>query len=153
VSFAPGPQLVWGPNAAGKTSLLEAIVLLAWGHSHRTTTDAEMIRWGAPLGRVEGRIGRTRRARRRSRSPWSEAGSQRKRIRVNGISRRATGLAGLMRTVLFAPEEMLLIAGSPALRRAAIDRLAGQRSPAYVHDLAMYGRTLQHRNSLLRAIR
>jgi DNA replication and repair protein RecF len=48
---------------------------------------------------------------------------------------------------------MLLIAGPPGLRRTAIDRLAGQRSPAYLHDLAMFGRTLQHRNSLLRAIR
>jgi DNA replication and repair protein RecF len=155
VSFGPGPQLVWGPNAAGKTSLLEAIVLLAWGHSHRTTTDAEMIRWGAPLGRVEGRVGPGAASETTIEVALVRegAGSQRKRIRVNGISRRATGLAGLLRTVLFAPEEMLLIAGSPALRRAAIDRLAGQRSPAYVHDLAMYGRTLQHRNSLLRAIR
>jgi DNA replication and repair protein RecF len=48
---------------------------------------------------------------------------------------------------------MLLVAGSPGLRRAAVDRLAGERSPAYLHDLATYGRTLQHRNSLLRAIR
>ena len=72
---------------------------------------------------------------------------------MNGVPRRATALRGLLRTVLFAPEDMLLIAGSPGLRRAALDQLAGQRSRAYVHDLAAYGRTLQHRNSLLRAIR
>jgi len=42
-SFGPGPQLVWGPNAAGKTSLLEAIVLLAWGASHRTSTDGVRV--------------------------------------------------------------------------------------------------------------
>lgn len=77
----------------------------------------------------------------------------RKRIRVNGVPRRAASLAGLLRTVLFAPEEMLLIAGSPSLRRAALDQLAAQRFPAYAHDLATYARTLQHRNSLLRAIR
>jgi DNA replication and repair protein RecF len=53
-TFGPGPQLVWGPNAAGKTSLLEAIALLAWGHSHRTTTDVELIRWGADVTRIEG---------------------------------------------------------------------------------------------------
>ena len=40
-SFGPGPHLVWGPNAAGKTSLLEAMVLLAWGRSHRTSADGE----------------------------------------------------------------------------------------------------------------
>ena len=56
-SFGAGPQLIWGPNAAGKTSLLEAVVLLAWGHSHRTATDAELIRWGADLARVEGALG------------------------------------------------------------------------------------------------
>jgi DNA replication and repair protein RecF len=155
VSFGPGPQLIWGPNAAGKTSLLEAIALLAWGQSHRATTDAEMIRWGAPLGRVEGRVGTSAESETTIEVALVRegAGGQRKRIRVNGLPRRATGLAGLLRTVLFAPEEMLLVAGSPGLRRAAIDRLAGQRSPAYLHDLATYGRTLQHRNSLLRAIR
>jgi DNA replication and repair protein RecF len=147
--FGPGPHLVAGPNAAGKTSLLEAIVLLAWGRSHRTTADGEVIRWGEDLARVEGRAGpetievalvRT-------------AAGARKRIRVNGVPRRAAGLIGLLRTVVFAPEEMLLVVGSPGLRRAAIDQLAGQRGPAYLRDLAEYSRTLQQRNSLLRAIR
>lgn len=55
--------------------------------------------------------------------------------------------------MVFAPEEMLLVVGSPGLRRAAIDQLAGQRGPAYLRDLAEYSRTLQQRNSLLRAIR
>ena len=50
--FGDGPQLVVGPNAAGKTTLLEAIVLLAWGRSHRTSTDAELVRWGSlPVSR------------------------------------------------------------------------------------------------------
>lgn len=109
------------------------------------------MRWSAPLARVEGTVG--------SDTTIDVAvlregpGGQRKRIRVNGVARRAASLVGLLRTVLFAPEEMLLIAGAPGLRRAAIDQLAGQRSPAYLHDLSAYGRTLQHRNSLLRAIR
>jgi len=55
--------------------------------------------------------------------------------------------------VLFAPEEMLLVVGSPSLRRAAIDTLAAARFPTYADDLGTYGRTLQQRNSLLRAIR
>ena len=80
-------------------------------------------------------------------------GGARKRIRVNGVARRAAGLVGLLRTVLFAPEEMLLVIGSPGLRRAAVDQLAGQRAAAYLRDLATYTRTLQQRNSLLRAIR
>ena len=156
--FAPGPQLVWGPNAAGKTSLLEAIVLLAWGRSHRTSTDGELVRWGQELARVEARVGRP------DADPGNRdslevalvrtpSGNARKRIRVNGIARRAASLAGVLRTVMFAPEEMLLVAGSPSLRREALDRLAGQRSPAYLRDLATYGRALQQRNGLLRMIR
>jgi len=143
---------VWGPNAAGKTSLLEAMVLLAWGRSHRTTTDGELIRWGTDLARIEGIVGSDTvevaivRA-----GAGGTAG--RKRIRVNGLGRRAAGLSGLLRVVLFAPEEMLLIAGSPGLRRAVIDQLATTSSPAYADAFATYGRILQQRNSLLRAIR
>ena len=81
------------------------------------------------------------------------SGGARKRIRVNGVPRRAASLAGVLRTVMFAPEEMLLVAGSPSLRREALDRLASQRSSAYARDLATYGRALQQRNGLLRLIR
>jgi DNA replication and repair protein RecF len=153
-SFTAGPQLVVGPNAAGKTTLLEAIVLLAWGRSHRTSADAELVRWGDDLARIEGVAGRETIEVALVR-PGSEGAARgaRKRIRVNGVARRAAGLVGLLRTVVFAPEEMLLVVGSPGLRRAAVDQLATQRSPTYAHDLATYTRTLQQRNSLLRAIR
>jgi DNA replication and repair protein RecF len=116
------------------------------------------VRWGQELARVEARVGRP------DADPGSRdslevalvrtpSGNARKRIRVNGIVRRAASLAGVLRTVVFAPEEMLLVAGSPSLRREALDRLAGQRSPAYLRDLATYGRALQQRNGLLRMIR
>jgi DNA replication and repair protein RecF len=139
---------------------VEAIVLLAWGRSHRTSTDAELIRWGADLARVEGAVSDSDGPSAGGGATTIEvalvregAGAQRKRIRVNGLARRAAGLVGLLRTVIFAPEEMLLIAGSPGLRRVALDQLAAQHSPAYLRDLATYGRALQQRNSLLRAIR
>jgi len=155
-TFGGGPQLIVGPNAAGKTTLLEAIVLLAWGRSHRTSTDAELVRWGSELTRVEGVAGAETVEVAIVRPAGVVAGPNsgaRKRIRVNGVARRAAGLIGLLRTVVFAPEEMLLVIGSPGLRRAAIDQLAVQRSAAYGRDLAAYARTLQQRNSLLRAIR
>ena len=150
-AFGAGPHLIVGPNAAGKTTLLEAIVLLAWGRSHRTSTDGELVRWGSELARIEGEAGGETVEVALVR-PSATAGA-RKRIRVNGVPRRAAGLMGLLRTVVFAPEEMLLVVGSPGLRRAALDQLATQRSAIYGRDLAAYGRTLQQRNSLLRAIR
>jgi len=72
---------------------------------------------------------------------------------VNGVPRRSSALAGILRTVMFAPEDMLLVAGAPGPRRAAIDTLASSRSPAFAAELATYGRALQQRNGLLRAIR
>jgi DNA replication and repair protein RecF len=131
-------------------------VLLARGASHRTATDGEMIRWGADLARVEGHVGTAADEREDTTVEVAlvrSGGGARKRIQVNGVGRRASGLVGVLRTVLFAPEEMLLVSGSPSLRRAAVDALAGQRSPAYHADLATYGRALAQRNSLLRAIR
>ena len=178
-SFGSGPHLVWGPNAAGKTSLLEAIVLLGWGRSHRTSTDAELVRWGRDMARVEGlvevrdaggagdggglddaSVGGSGSVLFPERPVAIEvalvrggAPGGRKRIRVDGAPRRTSGLVGLLRLVVFAPEEMLLIAGSPSLRRTALDTLAGQWSSAYARDLATYARALQQRNALLRSIR
>ncbi len=130
-------------------------MLCARGASHRTSTDAEMIRWGDPFTRVEAR----------RELPGMDpldldvtlvregpAGG-RKRIRVNGVPRRGSALPGLLRVVLFAPEEMLLVIGSPSLRRGTLDALAAQRFPAYAADLSTYGRVLTQRNALLRAIR
>lgn len=146
---------MWGPNAAGKTSLLEAIVLLAWGRSHRTSSDGELVRWGMDLARIAGTVddaGR-REGIEVALVRTAGGGGARKRIRVNGVPRRASGLLGLLRVVVFAPEEMLLVAGSPSLRREAVDRLAAQRTPRYASDLATYLRALQQRNALLRLLR
>lgn len=135
-------------------------MLLAWGTSHRTSTDLELIRWSGDVARVEGQVRATDPAADQSLevalvrpgSPAAAAGG-RKRVRVNGVPRRSTALGEALRVVLFAPEDMLLIAGSPAIRRGVIDRLASSRFPSYGPALAMYGRALQQRNSLLRAIR
>jgi len=113
-----------------------------------------MIRWSASLARVEGRRDGPRGAADLDVTLVREGPSGgRKRIRVNGVPRRAAALAGVLRVVVFAPEEMLLVVGAPSLRRNALDALAAQRFPAYAADLAAYGRTLTQRNHLLRAIR
>jgi DNA replication and repair protein RecF len=180
---------VWGPNAAGKTTLLEAVVLLGLGRSHRTATDSELIRWGADYLRVEGVMaavsgpaeaatgtaartdaqevvdgGESASERGAAGEPEAaphgvalefalRAGGGRKRIQVNGVPRRPAALAEHLRTVLFAPEEMLLVIGSPSLRRAALDGLTAPHDPRYASNVATYTRALQQRNSLLRAIR
>ncbi len=156
LGLTDGPQVIVGDNAAGKTNLIEALVVLARGSSHRSTGDAELIRWGDPFARAEAGIGHGP-----ARGPdrievtleRTGPGSARKRLRVNGVPRRAAALAEALRIVLFAPEDMLLVVGPPSLRRAAIDALAAARSPAYARAMATYGRALQQRNGLLRRIR
>jgi len=162
LALSGGPQLIWGPNAAGKTTLLEAVAVLSLGRSHRTTTDAELIRWGADFLRVEGVLARFEDA---PVAPGQGttlavslggpgAGSAgRKKITVNGVPRRPSALSEQLRTVMFAPEEMLLVVGAPGLRRAALDDLAQPTDPSYAANVSTYTRALQQRNSLLRAIR
>jgi DNA replication and repair protein RecF len=149
-------------------------VLLALGRSHRTAVDAELIRWGADFLRVEGVVGVMRTEEAPS-APEDEPGvlgaaldgvpppgialnvslqaGGRKRILVNGVPRRPAALAEHLRTVLFAPEEMLLVVGPPTLRRTALDQLAGPHDPMYGSHLSTYTRALSQRNSLLRQIR
>jgi DNA replication and repair protein RecF len=147
-------------------------VLLARGRSYRTTTDPELIRWGADYVRIEGSVEavdaapapaedsvETSAARTVVPRPgdatleFALAERGRKKIAVNGVPRRPAALADHLRAVLFAPEEMLLVIGPPALRRTALDDLAAPQDPAYAANQATYGRALQQRNSLLRAIR
>jgi DNA replication and repair protein RecF len=165
LTLGPGPQLIWGPNAAGKTTLLEAIVMLALGRSHRTGADAELVRWGTDYLRVEGVVAATTGVFEGAGGAVAEAERRdgvtldvtlqagRKRIQVNGVPRRPAALAEHLRTVLFAPEEMLLVMGPPTLRRAALDQLAAPHDPMYGSHLATYTRALAQRNSVLRQIR
>lgn len=153
VPFGGGPQILWGPNATGKTNLLEALVLLARGRSHRTTKDQELIAWGRPFASAGGSIDVGGRQFELEVTIQRDAPpGARKRIRLDGVSRRPSALGAVLRVVVFAPEDMLLISGSPALRRGEMDTLARQTWPAYGRSLATYGRAIQQRNGLLRAI-
>jgi len=152
-------------------------VLLALGRSHRTTADLELIRWETDFLRVVGVVGAVRAAEAEvtvsagTTGPGEaaavepivadgvtlgvtlQAGGGRKRIAVNGVPRRPATLSEHLRVVLFAPEEMLLVVGPPALRRAALDTLTTPHDPSYQSNQATYAHALQQRNSLLRAIR
>jgi DNA replication and repair protein RecF len=168
VEFPPGPQVIAGPNAAGKTNLIEAILVLGTGRSHRASADLEMIGWTDSFARLESDVAvidggtATNLEVVLTRPPATgadaagraEGGSGgRKRIRVNGVPRRASALTAAMPVVLFSPEDMLLIVGSPSLRRSALDALVSQLHPAAASTMSTYGRALVQRNNLLRAVR
>jgi DNA replication and repair protein RecF len=155
LAFGDGPHVVVGRNAAGKTNLVEALVVLSSGRSHRSSSDPELVRWGAEFARAAAQVesdGRTEELEVVVHAKGAASGA-RKRIRVNGVNRRATALRPLLRTVLFAPEDMLLIIGSPSLRRNLLDALVAQREPTAGAVMSSYQRTLTQRNSLLRRVR
>ena len=150
VSFPAGPQVVVGPNATGKTNLLESVLVLGTGRSHRASVDSELIAWGADFTRLEAQAdGATVEIV----IAGTASGGGRKRILVNGVPRRPQALAAALPVVLFAPEDMLLIVGSPGLRRVSIDTLVAQTVPASAATMANYGRAITQRNNLLRAVR
>ena len=155
IEFGDGPQVVVGRNAAGKTNLVESLVMLSTGRSHRSSTDSEVVRWGSDFARATAVVvnaGRQEEVEVVVHARGSSA-SARKRIRVNGVNRRASALPPVLRSVLFAPEDMLLIVGSPSLRRALLDGIVVQREPTAMAVMSTYQRTLTQRNSLLRRIR
>ena len=122
-----------------------------------------MIRWGADVARVAGEVASSNPAATEVASQLdvalvrggslTAASGGRKQLRVNGVPRRAAALGAVMRAVVFGPEDMLLVAGSPALRRTTLDELAAAIRPGYAAALATYSRALAQRNRLLRAIR
>ena len=152
-----GLTIVAGPNGAGKTNLLEAVFVGVTGRSPRAATDHELVRHGAPFGRVRldladpaGGDG----ARVEALIPGvTPPAGLRKRVSVNGLARRSGSLGETVRAVLFRPEEMLLLVGSPSERRRFLDAILAQRDRRTARDLVELTRVLAQRNALLRAIR
>jgi DNA replication and repair protein RecF len=151
VSFPGGPQVVVGPNATGKTNLIESLVVLGTSRSHRAAQDGELITWGAEFARLEANVGNDNRS--EVVISRTATGGGRKRVLVNGVARRPSALAAALPVVLFAPEDMLLVVGSPGARRSSLDALVAQTVPPSGASMSTYARALTQRNNLLRAIR
>jgi DNA replication and repair protein RecF len=134
--------VIIGPNGAGKTNILEAISLLSLTTSWRAGKDSEVVGWDQAFTRISSGL----REMVVQRKPYY------KRIRVDGLSKRAGEVVGLMPTVLFQPDDSQLIIGSPSYRRGTIDRLLCQAVPGYMTALSKLQRVLKQRNKLLKQI-
>lgn len=161
-----GIVLLQGDNAQGKTNLLEAIYYLSRTRSPRTSTDRELINWLAleedlPFARLVAQVQTGNEATQvelaliQGNPQKGDADSQalRKHIRVNGAARRAMDAVGLLSAVLFLPEDIELVAGSPHMRRRYLDDTIGQITPRYRAELARYEQVLAQRNHLLKSLR
>ncbi len=151
----PGLTVILGPNASGKTTLLEAIYLLATTTSPRAGDVRGMIRHGETWGRVTGvfeREGRETTIRVTLGDP-SGARSRDKMVEIDG--RRAGSLReviGRVQAVLFWVGELAVIKGAPADRRRFLNTAIGQVSARYLDDIARYRRALRQRNEVLKSI-
>lgn len=151
-----------GPNASGKSSLLEAIALLATTRSPRSATDREVINWQSgtdlgfpPFARVRGGLERTAghvEVEIVLHADPARSGALRKQIKLGGRAVRAMDAVGTIKAVLFSPEDVTLVSGPPSGRRRYLDLTISQLDGAYLRALARYGRVLEQRNSLLKAL-
>jgi len=167
LQLAAGTTLLYGPNAAGKTSVLEALFYLATTRSPRISVDRELVRWEAvgeagvtPFARVAAEVqrlaGKVRlevMVQRRADEEGQLTNTSTKIVRIDKRPARALDLVGQMRVVLFTPADLVLVDGPPSERRRYLDITLSQLDPHYVRTLAQYQKLVQQRNSLLRAWR
>lgn len=151
LDLQPGPTVLVGSNGVGKTNIVEAVAYLASQSSHRVSTDAALVRFGAEQARVRGRIHRGDRA--VGLDLEINPGRSNRAVINRGAPQRAREALGLLRCVLFAPEDLQLVTGDPSVRRRYLDDLMVQLRPALGGARSDYDRVLRQRNALLKSAR
>ncbi len=148
VGFDPQLNLLIGPNAQGKTNILEALYCLSTARSLRGASDEEMIRFDKEEGAVEGKVQREDgpeilRLEFRRKKP--------KTLFLNGKKeKKLSSLLGRLPSVVFSPDDLFLVKGTPLLRRRYLDVTILQMDQGYLAHLQAYERVLKQRNSLLK---
>lgn len=150
VDLARGPNLFVGRNGQGKTNLVEAIGYLSTLGSHRVPTDAALVRQGCNSAIIRARLAHEHRTL-LAEVQINRSGANRAQINRAGI--RPRELPRYCASVLFAPEDLALVRGEPAVRRRMLDELLVLIAPRMQGVLADYDRTLRQRNTLLKTAR
>lgn len=151
VTFSPHMNLIIGENGEGKTNLLEAVFVLATTKSHRTNADKDLVRFSASHYYLGCRIHLTRREEKVELGYSLER--KQKLAKLSGmVLPRLSELVGCLNVVLFSPEDLDLVKGSPHRRRRFVDILLSQMDRAYLSALQQYNRILSQRNECLRLI-
>ena len=149
LEFAPGVNLIVGDNAQGKTNLLEAISYLGSGKSFRAQKTAEMVRFGAEFADIEGQI--TAQQRQQS-IRWVLFSAARPRMlyRNGAKKKKADEIAGVLPSVLFCPEDLMVLKTGASARRRLVDIALCQLRPKYDAALSEYGRILDQKSRILK---
>jgi DNA replication and repair protein RecF len=149
IEFENKVNVILGENAQGKTNVMESIYVLAMAKSHRTSNDKDLIRWDEEYAKIEGRV-----EKQHGSLPLQLVISKKgKKAKCNHIEQqRLSQYVGNLNVVMFAPEDLHLVKGSPQVRRRFIDMEIGQVSPVYLHDMGQYQKILQQRNHYLKLL-
>lgn len=143
--FSAGVNIVMGPNASGKTNLLEAVLVLARGNSYRAK-DSELIRFKKPWTRLDAHLasGSTRTVK------ITKEPDQKKTYEIDNKTYKRLSHATSLPVVLFEPDHLRLLSGGPERRRDYLDDLLEQTTPGYATIRRKYRRALAQRNALLK---
>ncbi|MFF3765988.1 DNA replication/repair protein RecF [Streptomyces sp. NPDC001922] len=149
VPLEPGVTAFVGPNGQGKTNLVEAVGYLATLGSHRVSSDAPLVRAGAERAILRASVVQDER---RQLIELELNPGRANRARINRSSQvRPRDVVGIVRSVLFAPEDLALVKGDPGERRRFLDELITARSPRMAGVRSDYDRVLKQRNTLLKS--
>jgi DNA replication and repair protein RecF len=148
VALGPGVTSFIGRNGQGKTNVVEAVDYVARLSSHRVSSDAPLVRFGTDQAVVRAAVVRDERQALLE-VEINPGRSNRARINRSPVP-RARDLLGMVRTVLFSPEDLTLVKGDPSDRRRFLDDLLVQRAPRFAGVRSDYDRVLKQRNSLLK---
>lgn len=145
-----GVNVFFGENGVGKTNLLEAVFLASVGESFKARKVEEMVMFGEELGRAVVTLGNGENLEVIVTSGVVSGKKTPKRIfRIDGSNKRRGDFVGNLKTVLFRPEDMEFMGGSPAFRRNMVDKVLMQVDNEYARSLISYGQSLRRRNKLL----
>ena len=148
LSFEPGVNLIVGNNAQGKTNLLESISYLGSGKSFRALKQAEMVRFGADFADMEANVFAQGRQQQLRYVLFS--GSRPRQIYRNGAKKKsAAELSGVLPTVLFCPEDLMVLKTGAAARRRLGDHALCDLRPNYDAALTEYNRILDQKSRIL----
>lgn len=149
LDFSQSINVFLGENAQGKTNLIESIYVLALARSHRTSKERELIQWQKDFASISGKV-----MKRQQSFPLHLTISKDGKIaKINHLEqKKLSDYIGQMNVILFAPEDLSLVKGSPAVRRNFLDRELGQLDRIYLHHLVQYQKILKQRNEYLKII-
>ena len=149
ITLSPKINIFYGDNAQGKTNILEAIFLCAFGKSFRTSKEKELILLEENYLQTEINYQKSDRE-----GKIKISLANKKQIEVNGVKiKKLSELLGNLNIVVFTPDDIQILKSGPAERRRFLDMMIGQLRPNYVHALNNYKNTIEQRNNYLRQIK